>query len=134
MDPGVMATRRALAINSLVENSEIIARELKLDNSVLAVKSPDPQVKYLLQLEAVAAFVEEVGSKLSSTQTLPTMTDRLSSLTVEQTKPIIEAATLEELDELEEAEDAGKQRAGVFSAIDQRRQAFEAGNKDAGSK
>lgn len=129
MDIRILAARRATASERLHAAAETLADRFGLTDQVHALRaarSKDRDVDALLRAEATADLLDALVTVTNPTESLPDESERLGVLNVTEATALIEGATAEEVDALEAAEAAGKQRKGVYEAIHARRAALEA--------
>jgi hypothetical protein len=126
MHPQILAQRNAQALNRMTAAVETLAQRTGVPVPNLKHGNVhDPQAAALFQRESIAAFLEALvagGETVSPVEIQSATEDR----TVAELVPAIAEMDVDALNELEAAEQAGKNRKGVLSAIDERREALAA--------
>lgn len=126
MDIAIQAARQQIANERIGAAAHTLAERFGVHEQAAALRTAghqDAALATLFKAEATANLLEGVVQA-----TGPQVDDPISGLTVDDATTLIgSVAHAAELDTLEAAEQAGKQRKGVLAAIAARREALAAG-------
>lgn len=140
MHTSIRAARDQVAMETIVAKADIIADRfgIPFDAEAATRHDRDPFVRALFTREALADFLTQLVDQTNPPAMMPSESDRLGTMTVPEVVTLVDAVEdLDDLKHLEQAEAAGKNRAGVFKAIEAKREDLEAAaeedDDDAGS-
>jgi hypothetical protein len=130
MHPSIRAARHQVAMETIVEKSDILGDRfgIPFDAEALQRGNRDPLVAMLMRLETIAEFQSAMVEKTNPQAEIPSESDRIGAMTVGEVTTLIDAVEItEDLDQLEAAERAReKPRVMVLRAIEARREDMDA--------
>jgi hypothetical protein len=135
MDIAIRAAHEQIASERILAASAILADRFALPElgaALAAAGHRDPSIDALFKAEATADLLDALVDATAPQTDIPNASDRLGALTVTEAEALIaDVQTVDELDALEAAEVAGKQRKGIYVALQARRDELDAQTQDA---